>query len=528
MYNLYIYEKNQSLKDKNKNEEEKSKKIKLKRKAELSKLSSNYDKRMNDFIFNLCYHPIFIKDYTTDKNNNQLNRNQKHKNFSFGGFMTDKNRINLINQEKELNKKYEEKTLEEKNKKKKNKTEKQKIFIQPRMRFKPRNELERIIEVMDLLGKGINSQKLKKILVQLNHTDFDKVKQSHGFGKLKQIYKYKYGQIENNDSNIKIKSQNNSQSSSSSEDEKDLDFTLEINLHRKLRNINLQLKRQKKLQNKRLKDNETGVTLEKKNILNNIRTRNKELLELFKDDEKIYFKGASQYAMNFNNIQTNKNKNVRIISAMPFYNKVNNFHNYTTNNKKIRSRNINKINLRKFKENWRPMSMNNINNNFNKDNNDEENKNKMKKFYKEESIKKLGIQFQIKKRKMDEVIKKEINNSMLNKFYSHLNKKEYSQYFSEPYFLEKNSILLHNKAKTIDSDLDNKLNYLRNIININNNENRKIMIQSSGNSWKKIIKKDSDFNKIIIEGKRYEENDIKNIANAIFTKCGYYNKKIIV
>ena len=74
-----------------------------------------------------------------------------------------------------MNKKYEEKTLEEKNKKKKNKTEKQKIFIQPRMRFKPRNELERIIEVMDLLGKGINSQKLKKILVQLNHTDFDKV-----------------------------------------------------------------------------------------------------------------------------------------------------------------------------------------------------------------------------------------------------------------------------------------------------------------------------------------------------------------
>ena len=91
-----------------------------------------------------------------------------------------------------MNKKYEEKTLDEKNKKKKNKTEKQKIFIQPRMRFKPRNELERIIEVMDLLGKGINSQKLKKILVQLNHTDFDKVKQSHGFYKLKLLLYNKY------------------------------------------------------------------------------------------------------------------------------------------------------------------------------------------------------------------------------------------------------------------------------------------------------------------------------------------------
>ena len=72
MYNLYIYEKNQLLKAKNKDEIEKSRKMRLKRKYQLSKLTSNYDKRMNDFIINLCYHPVSIKDYTIDKNNSTL------------------------------------------------------------------------------------------------------------------------------------------------------------------------------------------------------------------------------------------------------------------------------------------------------------------------------------------------------------------------------------------------------------------------------------------------------------------------
>ena len=220
------------------------------------------------------------------------------------------------------------------------------------MRFKPRNELERIIEVMDLLGKGINSQKLKKILVQLNHTDFDKVKQSHGFGKLKQIYKYKYGQIENNNANIKIKSQNNSQSSSSSEDEKDLDFTLEINLHRKLRNINLQLEKQKKLRNKKLNGEYDGIIVEK-NLENLIKSKIKELLDLFKDDEKLYFKGASQYVMNliddknqyYNKIDI-KNQKFRATSAIPFYYKENKLSNY---NSKL-SRNVNNAKYLKKKQ----------------------------------------------------------------------------------------------------------------------------------------------------------------------------------
>ena len=466
MYNLYTYEKNQSLKAKNKIEEEKSKKIRIKRKFQLSKLTSNYDKRMNDFIINLCYHPIFIKDYTTEKNNLNLKLSSKtpqskFKSFCFGGFMTDKNRISLINKEKELNKKYEEKIMKEKsrNLKSKSRSEEKHKLIQPRMRFKPRNELERIIEVMDLLGKNKSEKKVKKMLDQLKQTDIDRLKQAQGYGKLKQLYKHKA--LDKKNQNINNNSKNKSENNSSDDEnpDLDLDFTLEVNLHRKLRNINLQLKKQKQLRNKRLTDN-NGETLEEKQLLSKIRSKNKELLELFKDDVKMYFKGASQYVMKL----------------------------------------VNDV---------------------------EDNKERLRKYFKDDSIKKLGIRYQIKKRNMDELIKKEINNSILTQFFSKLNKKEYNQYFSEPFFLEKNKIILHNEVKTIDNDLDNKLNYLRKIIDINNEKYRRLMKPKPGIFNKKIFKRENDDNDINIDGKKFKQDDIKNIADAIFTKCGYYNKKIV-
>ena len=524
MYNLYTYEKNQLFKQKTKFEEEKSKKLKLKRKYQLSKLTTNYDKRMNDFIINLCYHPIFIKDYTTEKNNINLKLATKtpqsrFKSFSFGGFMTDKNRISLINKEKELNKKYEEKILEEKKrnmKSEKIKEEKPK-FIQPRMRFKPRSELERIIEVMDLIGKGKSEKKMKKMLDQLKQTDIERLKQAQGFGKLKQLYKHKT--IDNNlnnhkNSNSKDDSKNNTQNNSSIEENKDqdLDLTLEVNLHRKLMNINRQLKKQKKLRNQRLTDNNTGETLEERHLLSKLRTRNKELLELFKDDDKMYFKGASQYVMNFH-----KRNKVRINSALPLYNTVNNRKNMNIINNIKKLKNIKKLNLRTKNENSRPLSVNDMD--FNRE--------RLRKYFKDDSIKKLGIKYQIKKRYMDEVIKKEINSSLLTEFFAKINKKEYSQYFSEPFFLEKNKILAHKEVKIVDSDLDKKLNYLRNLIDLNNNDiSQKVMKTKGGIFNKKMFSKEKDDNEIIIDGKRYKHDDIKNIADAIFTKCGYYNKKI--
>ena len=517
MYNLYIYEKNQLLKAKNKDEVEKSRKMRLKRKYQLSKLTSNYDKRMNDFIINLCYHPVFIKDYTIDKNNSTLQLNTKtpqikHKSFLFGGFMTDKNRINLINKERELNKQFEEKIMKEKHRKLKlhNHSEEKHKLIQPRMRFKPRNEIERIIEVMDLLGKNQNKKKVKKLLDQLKQTDIDIVKRTQGYGKLRQLYKYKpEGKTNNNKKNSRENSVNESSSEENSDD--DLDYTLEINLHRKLRNINMQLKKQKELRQKRLTDDKDGETLEKKNSLTTIKTRNQELLELFKDEAKVHFKGASQYVMNLK-----KNNKLRTISAFPFSNSMNDIKNNNINNLK-KLKNMKKIKFNRINEDKRPMSVTDM----------EENKDKIRKYFKDDSMKKLGYKYQVKKKNMDEAFKKEINNSLLNHFFSKLNQKDYNKLFNEPFFVEKSKIMFNNETKTVDDDLESKLNYLRNIIVPKKEIRRSSIRLNSALFKKKNYLNCNDENKINIDGKKFRPDDIINIADAIFTKCGYYNKKVV-
>lgn len=504
MYNLYTYEKNKLMNDKIKNQEENEKKIKFKRNLELQKLSSNYDKRMNNFILNLCEHPIFIKNYTNKNSDLKLSNNKIYKNFSFGGFMTDKNRINLLNMQNKLNEEYEKSTKNKIDKPNdiRNNSEK-KLFVQPKMRFKPRSELERIIEVMDLLGRNKRNKKVKKILEQLRQTDIKKLKQSKGFGKLKQIYKHN---MKLNKSDID-KTNENSDSSKKEDTDENLDYTLEVNLYRKIRNISNRLKKQIKLRNKRLKDNDTGETLENKINFDKLKIRNKELIELFKDDEKTYFKGASQYAMIYN-IRSNKSKDSRLKSAFSLSNSTGNINNYYSNNNLNILRNRNS---KKLKRNDRPISMINI-------------KTKLNKYYKDNSYKKLGIEFQSKKRTMDNVIKKEIEKSLLNQFYKKLDKKEYKNYFNKPFFLEKNAILIQ-KAKTIDSDLDNKLSYLKKIISLNSDSNEDIITQQTGTKENSVTKQ--KYKQIIIDGKKFKFDDIKNISDAIFTKCGYYNKKII-
>ena len=125
MYNLYIYEKKISDKEKKELEAKKVRKYKEKRKLELDKLTTNYNKRMDNFILSLCKHPIYLKDLT-NKNSTQLIideekssekkilQKKKYKNFSFGGFITDKKRLKLLYEEKERNRKYEEEIIKNK------------------------------------------------------------------------------------------------------------------------------------------------------------------------------------------------------------------------------------------------------------------------------------------------------------------------------------------------------------------------------------------------------------------------------
>ena len=515
MFNLYTYEKNKFIKDNNKLLEEKAKKFKIKRNLELKKLSSNYEKRMNDFILHLCEHPIFIKDYT--KKNIELKSRNKtiYKNLSVRGLMTNKNRNNKCNilKKKNITNYGDEKKSNSKKHKDinnlDNKNKEKNLFVQPKMRFKPRNQLERIIEVMELLGSNKRKNKMKKILDQLKQTDFNKLKQSKEYGKLKQIYKNKIK------ASIDRKKENNNSSNNEDTDE-DLDFTLEVNLYRKIRNIGNKTKKKIELINKKLKEDSMGENIDEKNIIRALKTRNKEIFDFFKDDEKTYFKGASQYAMIYNNMRTNKNKKNRLKSAYIFNNSTGDFNNYYFTNNLIR-------NTKTPKNVQRPVSMNSIDYKINDDNII---KNKLKNSYKDGSFKKLGTQFQDKKRNMDNVIKKEIDKSILNQFYSKLDKKEYSELFNIPFFLEKNTIV-KKKAKTIDYDLDNKLKYLRKIISLKNDSENNNIIQQSKTIKNKVPIIEKKIHEIIIDGKKYKYDDIKNISDAIFTKCGYYKKKIV-
>ena len=154
---------------------------------------------MDKFIISLNRNPIIIHDPPTPINCRQINNfsnksfnqnNNCNKNFIFGGFMTDRKRIELLNEEKNLIKKYEEKIMKSKKSKAEQKSD-EKIIVQPRMRFKPRTELERIIEMMDLLGN--KNKKFNKIIFEqlqkLDKLDINAMKNYSGFRKFKKMFK---------------------------------------------------------------------------------------------------------------------------------------------------------------------------------------------------------------------------------------------------------------------------------------------------------------------------------------------------
>jgi hypothetical protein len=168
-------------------------------------------------------------------------------------------------------------------------------------------------------------------------------------------------------------------------------------------------------------------------------------------------------------------------------------------------------------------------------------------FGRNDLIKKVDIKYQIKKKNMDKIIDKEINNSILNDFYGKLSQKEYSQVFEKPLYLEKDIDKINISKINIDMNLDEKLNYLQKLTEIkfknnerrfwsvnnskdgvNNNDMRKSRCIPQANKDKKEknkVKHNDD--EVIVDGIKYKNYDIKNISDVIFTKCGYYHKKII-
>ena len=547
MYNLYIYEKQILQDEKEKNDLIKKKKLKKKRKKELIKLSKNYENRMNDFILTMCQSPIFLYKEKNPYNKNKLFIKKNY--FDFGSFKTDKERLESLQHEKEILKIYDKKR--EKDEKNRNilkiKNHRNMTIIQPKMRFNSRTKLENIIEIIKQKEKNANidiyNNTLMEQMKKLKYNDVKKIKEYNTLidkevldkKDLKEVIR-----VLNEKEHCEI---NNEYTLKNYFDWKYLGII--SNNQNKLRKA----KSQKDI--RKLED-----MLEIIGNKNKIDETNNEFECLVKDDFKTHFKGASQY-IELKDLKENKDKDkagnnelVEIANNLAepkkdFYKKramsalklttnksIENFlgdknENKNKNNNKNDNEQFTKIGI-KPRMKRRPASV--ITNKFND--------NEYNYFKNEYSIKDLGEEFKMKKIMMKNMMNKEINNSII-KQYSH--KYAFLTGISKTGLINPKTFSLQNNAKKESKEeLKKKLTYLQEEIarekRLRNKDRyhqfvRRFARSTYGFRKKEILDTLSDFKDdkkseyIVVDGKVFQKNDIKNITDLVFTKCNYYNTK---
>ena len=532
MYNLYVYEK-QLLKDeKEKNELVKKKTLKEKRKKELIKLKKKYDNRMNDFILTMCQNPIILSKHNSPFNKNKDIIKFKNNHFTFGYFKTDKERVESIEEEKKILKKYEEKR--EKDEKKRNiskiKNHRSLMIIQPKMRFNSRTKLENIIEIIKKKEENSNidiyNNSIMEQMKKLKYNDVKKIKEYNNLIDKEQLNKEDLKEIIKF-LNYKEQCENNNE------------YTLKNYINWKYLGI---LDNDEKINKDKSQpilnyNNINEILINIGNKKKNKEEKKNEFECLIKDDFKTHFKGASQYIelkdiKNIENeIQNDKKNNFmkkRAISAFILTNnKSMNKHFLSENqNKNNNFEHINK-NDYKHKVKKRPVSV--INNKY-KDNDFQFLKNKNN-----YSIKDLSEEFKMKKILMKNMMNKEINNSIMkhyiNKYtlISGLNKPGvYNPVLKKNYYFEEKSEELKEKLGMLQEEITKQKR-------IRNKDRYKLFVKrfaisTFGFRKKEILKKLDDFKDkkcdfVVIDGKVYQKKDMKNITDIIFQKCNYYNKK---
>lgn len=165
MYNIYIYEKRKEEENRKKQEAKRIKVYNANRIKINSKLIKNYTKRVENFIYDQCENPLILssnenndKTNPTNPNYNFRNRNSlstsSSKKFIFKTFLTDHERIakyleenkSVVQAQHNNKKKILSSTVSSFNMK------------QPNMRFKPRNDIDRVIDAINENNYGIINQ----------------------------------------------------------------------------------------------------------------------------------------------------------------------------------------------------------------------------------------------------------------------------------------------------------------------------------------------------------------------------------
>ena len=530
MFNLYTYEKKLLEEAEKKSQELLKEKFKKKRKMELKNLTKNYDNRMKEFIFSMCEKPIKLHKSTNsdDENNKKL---------LFYEFKSDKKRLEEMEKYKEKLKLYEQEryNIEKKRNILKIKNHMDYILIQPKMKFTSKSQLENIIESIkkdDIYGSNIIDSSV------LEH--FKKIKFG-GVKKIKEFYTLldkEYLKDDEIKENIKLFNEID-------KFEKANQYSIKNYIEWKYHHNIITHKEPTK--HKKLNDNRNTIT--QMMGINNTKPKTKNKFEfLIKDDFKTHFKGASQYVEMLNHKDDKELESLRLkdsireklkreefkkraLSSLRLNNKkVKINYSYSVENKKNQSLKANES-ARMIK---RPSSVINIS---------QKNKNKKDLFNKKSySIKDLGEDYKKRKLLMDDLMNKEINNSLEKDFmrkYDSINMFNNSGMLKIP-----SNCIFQNRYKFSEiksnENLKDKLAFL--IAEINkqkrkiNDEKYKIFVKKYSRSLfgfkkKKLGNKVND-NKIEnkleyvdIDGKPYSKKDIKTISGIIFKKCNFYNTK---
>ena len=550
MYNLYIYEKQLIQNEKKKKELIKANNWKRKRKKVIDKLTQNYNDRMNEFIFSMCENPILLNREENPNNiNGKIKSNKKY--FSFTSFKTDKERIKLLEEEKNKQKIYDEKRI--KDEKNRNiltiKNHRDLVLIQPKMRFNSRTKLENIIEIIKKREESANidiyNNSLMEQIKRLKYNDVKKIKEFYNLidkdklndEDLKKIIK----KLNENEQNIK-------------NDEFTLKNYIQWKYHGKISYNNLNKNNKSKSQ-KNLNSNTVNEILEivDNNNKNNNNKRKNEFECLVKNDFKTHFKGASQFISmkdlddfktnivnrfsknnyNFQKIKKNNYINKRAASALKLTNK--SIKNISFENQKDSQRNdnINKMErTKKIRKRPASVALNKYQDNgyhllMNKNGYD---------------LKDLDNIKNKKKIIKDDLINNDLNNSIVKHY---INKYDLINEFNKSGIINQENFALQNNyniGDKKDEELKEKLNYLKKEIDdeqrlINNDKYKKFLKRFARSSFgfrkKEIIdsleeiKEDKKSEYIVIDGKIYPKKNMKDIAEIAFHKCNYYKRKSI-
>ena len=533
MYNLYIHKKKLFENEKKEINDFFQDEFKRKRKQELDKLSKNYDNRMKNFIFSLCEKPIILGKKI---NQEEKIKTYSKKNFKFGGFKTDKQRLEIIQEYKDKLKYYEQerKKIEKRRNILKIKNHQDYVLIQPEMRFDSKTKLEKIIE------KIKNDFIVNENIFDLNRLEKIKKLKNNGIKKIKEFYNL----IDKDD--LKDLDIQNIIEKYNSLDQDDLNnqYSLKNYIAWKYNNNIIYNKINAKTDNKFLKN------IDKLNFENKVghkTTQNKlqnEYEILVKNDFKTHFKGATQYVELLNIKGENENKlgpkiisNKRVISSMSLrndnYNNLNKFF-YKENKKYKSSRNKKFSTIKNMK---RPVSVINFEDNKESQNNLLKNKT----FKKENNFNENIQDFKKKKNRMIYLMNKEINESILDEFKKKYNSIQILNNSGNIDFQKHGILFKYNDftEKKKEENLKEKFENLTNIIDeekrkTNNERYKKFekklsrsIFDFKSKEMQKKIEEIENYNKkdyVILDGKAYKKDEIKKITKILFCKCNYYNK----